>query len=474
VRARPDSLAVEDGRLLLDDLDLVSAAETLKTPLYIFSAAQIEANVRRLRAAFSRSPHITRIFFAAKACGSPAVLRLMFRLGVDIEVNSGGELQAALAAGFSPRQILFNGVAKTDEELRTAAELDIAAVVVDSLWELQRLSAISAELHRRTSISLRLDVGVAPKTHPGLVTSGDAKAGISMGEAFTAFEQAVNAPSLKLIGIHFHIGSQVTSTEPHRQALRAALDFLDDAETACGVRVQHIDIGGGYAIPYTDVPLNGSHPWFRSELAAADYADAIFAELAGRRDGVQLFIEPGRSLVGNAAVLLSTIVSRKSKLQTGAGDRASGASGSGAPTGAPTAPDAPGCPADAPGNPGGTPGQPPSAGEPAYTHWLFVDVGFNTLLNAVAYDWYYQSVVANRAADPHQAEFRLAGPLCDGGDLHPGDPGSRFRGLPADATVGDVVAFLNTGAYTWDTRSSYNGRFPAGGYLLWDGCLLPM
>lgn len=430
LRARPDSLIVEDGRLLLDDLDLVTTAQTLKTPVYVYSAAQIETNVRRLRAAFSRRSQITRMFFAAKACGSPAILRLMFRLGLDIEVNSGGELQAALAAGFSPRQILFNGVAKTDDELRTAVELDIAAVVVDSLWELQRLAAIAAELHRRPSVSLRLDVGVAPKTHPGLVTSGDAKAGISMADAFAAFELAATAPSLRLIGIHFHIGSQVTSAQPHRQALRAALDFLDHAEAACGVRVQHIDIGGGFAIPYTDRPLNGSHPWFRSELTAADYADAVFAELAGRRDDVQLFIEPGRSLVGNAAVLLSSIVSRKSKLQL--------------------------------------------TSEATYTHWLFVDAGFNTLLGAVAYDWYYQGLVANRTSEPHAAEFRLAGPLCDGGDLHPGDPGSRFRQLPAGTTVGDVVAFLNTGAYTWDTRSAYNGRFPANGFLLWDGGLLPM
>jgi diaminopimelate decarboxylase len=373
------------------------------------------------------------MFFAARACGSPAVLRLMYRLGVDVEVSSGGELQAALAAGFSPRQILFNGVAKTDTELRAVVELDIAAIIIDSLWELQRVAAIATEQRRRVAVSLRLDVGVAPHTHPGLVTSGNAKAGIAMADAFAAFEQAASAPGLRLVGIHFHVGSQVTSTEPHRLALRAALDFLDHAETACGVRVRHIDIGGGFAVPYTDAS-NGSHPWFRCEVTPADYADVIFAELAGRRDDVQVFIEPGRSLVGNAAVLLSTIVSRKSKLQTGA----------------------------------------IAADDPRRTQWLFVDAGFNTLLNAVAYDWYYQSVVANRLDDPHTAEFRLAGPLCDGGDLHPGDPGSRSRLLPAGTTVGDVVVFLNTGAYTWDTRSPCNGRFPAGGFLVWDGCLLPL
>jgi diaminopimelate decarboxylase len=326
LHARPDVLTVENGRLHMDGLDLVVTAEKLGSPLYIYSATQIEANVRRLRAGFSRGSHITRIFYAAKACGSPTVLRLMRRLGVDIEVNSGGELQAALDAGFSPRQILFNGVAKTDDELRLAAELDIAAVVIDSLWELQRLAHIAAELHRRVGVSLRLDVGVAPKTHPGLVTSGDAKAGISMADAFAAFSQAAAEPSLKLLGVHFHVGSQVTSTEPHRLAVRAALDFLDRAEEACGVRVRHIDIGGGFAIPYADTPLNGSHRWFRSSLTPADYADAVFAELRGRRDDVEVFIEPGRYLVGNVAVLLSRVVSRKSKLQVSAsGDGENGA-----------------------------------------------------------------------------------------------------------------------------------------------------
>ncbi|MBM3146341.1 MAG: alanine racemase [Actinobacteria bacterium] len=437
-------MTVADGRLHLDDLDLVVTAEKLGSPLYIYSAAQIEANVQRLRAGFSRSSHITRIFYAAKACGSPAILRLMRRLGVDIEVNSGGELQAALDAGFSPRQILFNGVAKTDDELRLAAELDIAAVVIDSLWELQRLAHIAGELHRRVGVSLRLDVGVAPKTHPGLVTSGDAKAGIAMADAFAAFSQAAAEPSLKLLGVHFHVGSQVTSTEPHRLAVRAALDFLDRAEEACGVRVRHIDIGGGFAIPYTDAPPNGSHPWFRSSLTPADYADAVFAELRGRRDDVEVFIEPGRYLVGNAAVLLSRVVSRKSKLQASAPDHEMGADGGAGPE------------------------------APTHTHWLFVDAGFNTLLNAVCYDWYYHSIAADRAAEPHSAEFRLAGPLCDGGDVHPGEPGSRGRLLPAGATVGDPIAFLNTGAYTWDTRSTYNGRFPARGFLLLDECLVPM
>lgn len=465
--ARPDVLTIENGRLHMDGLDLVVTAEKLGSPLYVYSATQIEANVRRLRASFSRGSHITRIFYAAKACGSPTVLRLMRRLGVDIEVNSGGELQAALDAGFSPRQILFNGVAKTDDELRLAAELDIAAVVVDSLWELQRLAHIAAAAHRRVGVSLRLDVGVAPKTHPGLVTGGDAKAGIAMADAFAAFSQAAAEPSLRLLGVHFHVGSQVTSIEPHRLAVRAALDFLDRAEEACGVRVRHIDIGGGFAIPYTDKPLNGSHPWFRNSLTPADYADAVFAELRGRRDDVQVFIEPGRYLVGNAAVLLSRVVSRKSKLQVSA--KGYGGNGSQANHESSAA------------DHGGTSAQHErgvdgGAGleEPTYTHWLFVDAGFNTLLSAVCYDWYYQCLVADRAAAPHGADFRLAGPLCDGGDVHPGDPGSSSRLLPGESTVGDLVAFLNVGAYTWDTRSAYNGRFPAGGFLLLEGCLVAM
>jgi diaminopimelate decarboxylase len=251
-----------------------------------------------------------------------------------------------------------------------------------------------------------------------------------MADALTTFAQAAAEPWLHLVGIHFHIGSQVTSIEPYRLALRGALELLEEAEAAYGVRVQHIDVGGGFAIPYTDEPLNGSHPWFHSELTPADYADVIFAELAGRRDDLQLFIEPGRSLVGNAAVLLSKIVSEKSKLRT---DK-----------------------------------------DGVYTHWLFVDAGFNTLLGAVAYDWYYPSLVANRCVEPLSSEFRLTGPLCDGGDVHPGDAGSHCRLRSGRYNRGGRVAFLNTGAYTWDTRSHNNGRFPAGGFLLWDDCLVPM
>lgn len=417
---------VRDGHLCFDGVDLAVLADEHPTPLFVFSERRLRDNVAALTGAFRRHHPATEVFYASKACSNLWFLHVARDAGSNVEVNAGGELDKALTVGFEPDQIVFNGVAKTRDEITRALSAGVRAFMVDSLYELRRIGEVAASLDAVAVVAPRVDVQVSTLTHPGLETAHGGKAGIDRDDAVAAFRLAAEHPHLDPAGLHLHIGSQITSVEPYRQALDAALDVVAEVEEGAGVRLRFLNAGGGFAVPYREAPVT-CHPsdYFCSLLGAEDYARVLGGGLQARRPDLALFLEPGRSIAATTAVLVSRVENEKTKGRRDAAGRRIGDE-----------------------------------------RWVTVDAGFNTLLEHTNYHWYYRTVVADRAGEEADTEFRLAGPLCDGGDVYAGDADSAYRWFPAATTVGDVIAFLDAGAYTLEMMNPYNARPTAAAFAV--------
>ena len=423
-----DTVTVEGGRLLFDGVDVAALADRVETPFFLYSQRRIAANVTRVRAAFTERHAASRVFFAGKACSNLWVLEQVRAAGAGVEVNSGGELWKALRAGFSAEQAVFNGVAKSRREIEEAVAAGIAGIVADSLCELRRAEEVARDLGRPARVLPRVDVNVAGGTHPGLETASGGKAGIDLDEAMEAFRLAAESEHLELAGLHLHIGSQITGVEPYLKALEVALDLIDDVERELGVTVPALDLGGGFAVAYRERPLTPDGDYFFAPLAVEDYAAAICAELARRRPELELWLEPGRSVAADTAILVTRVESAKTKHLR-----------------------------DQRGRP------------VAEDRWLLVDAGYNTFFDPVLYGWYYPLVSVTRAGAPADGSFRVAGPLCDGGDVYGGDDGGAYRRLPAASAPGDLLAFYDAGAYTLELMTPYNARPTAAAYAVAGG-----
>jgi diaminopimelate decarboxylase len=423
---------VRGGRLCFDGVDLDGLAQRLPTPFFLFSAQQVDENVRRLTAAFAARRPLTEVFYAGKACSLRWLLRRVLAAGAGAEVNSGGELYKALAVGFPPERIVFNGAAKTAAEIAEAVQAGIRAIAVDSVCELERVAAEAGRQGRRAAVLLRVDVDVVTHTHPGLVTAHGGKAGIDLAHALEAFRLAAADDRLDLRGLHLHIGSQITTPEPYAAAVAAAADLIALAEAECGLALEALDAGGGFPVPYKPAAARtpDAADYYRCAFGIDDYADVLCSALAGCRPDLRLFLEPGRAIAADTAVLVTRVENEKTKLVR---DRRGEVTGE--------------------------------------ERWLAVDAGYNVLTMARAYDWYYPAVVAGRAGEPATEPARLAGPLCDGGDVFPGDDESGLRRFPAGAGLGDIVVFQNVGAYAVDSGSRYNARPLPAVYAVEDGAV---
>lgn len=422
-------LSTRDGRLRFDDVDLVELAGRLPTPFFVYSAARIAENLATLREAFQSRHPKTEVFFASKACSALWVLDRVRRAGVNVEVNSGGELWKALRAGFAGPQIVFNGVAKTKAEIDQAVTAGIRAIVVDSFRELERVHEVARALGRPADVALRIDVRVPTETHPEMRTAHGGKFGVDLIDAGELFASACGMGPVRVRGLHLHIGSQITSVEPYGRAVEKALDLVEQLETACGEPLEFLDIGGGYPVPYVDAEdACDAADYFCATTTPHDYAEVICRLVDERRPGLTLFVEPGRYVVSDAAVLVSRVECEKTKRLLDASDHPVGEE-----------------------------------------RWLLLDCGYDTLLDHTFTEWYFRAVVASRAEEPEDASFRLGGPLCDSGDVYIGDLGSPYRRFPAGTGIGDVVVFRDVGAYALDTMTQYNGRPRDGAYAVEDG-----
>ena len=392
-------LARDHGALQLDGLPLAALARQFGTPLFVYSQRAMLAALAPYQRALAGRPHL--ICYAMKANSNLAVLQTFARAGCGFDIVSGGELARVLAAGVPASRVVFSGVGKTRAEMRRALAAGVRCFNVESLPELARLSEEALALGRTAPVSLRVNPDVDAGTHPYISTGlRDNKFGIAHGQALQAYRQAAALPGLQVVGIDCHIGSQITQVEPYLDALDRLLDLVD-AIQAEGIALQHIDLGGGLGIRYAA----------ESPPAADELVRRMLQHLDARGHGAhELLLEPGRSLVGNAGVLLTEVQYLK---------------------------------------PGET------------KHFCIVDAAMNDLVRPAMYEAWMaiEPCVARPGPAPH---WDVVGPVCESGDWL-----GRDRALAVEP--GDVLAVLSAGAYGMTMASNYNTRPRAAEVMIVDG-----
>jgi diaminopimelate decarboxylase len=282
-----------DGRLWAESVPLDEIARRFGTPCYVYSRAALEDAFRAFAAPLAGREHL--VCYALKANSNLGVLDVLARLGAGFDIVSGGELARVSAAGGDPGKVVFSGVGKTEGEIRAALEAQILGFNVESASELARIERIAAAMRVRAPVSLRVNPDVDPMTHPYISTGlKENKFGVAYAEALPLYRQAAASGSLQVVGIGFHIGSQLIETAPVVAALERTLALVDALGKA-GIALHHIDLGGGLGIRYRDE--NPPDP--------GTYLRALLEPLAGR--GLKVLVEPGRALVGNAGLLLTRV-----------------------------------------------------------------------------------------------------------------------------------------------------------------------
>ena len=426
----PGYLEAREGRLHVDGADAVELVRAYGSPLYVFSEPRIRSNVARLQRAAASARRPFKFCYASKANSNMAVLVAVREAGIDIEVNSGGELFKALRAGFRPEQIIFNGTSKTDDELDDAVRAGIYSINVDSVYEIELVEAAASRMGRRANITLRLVPEIGTRSHIGLQTALlTSKFGITSTEVPAAFRRALENPHLiHLSGIHIHIGSQTPDVEPFAAAFKTMWEHLVALHRETGPALEHINLGGGIPVNYLRAGSQaGALPAAERDMlgASLEPSEVLDAALRVAResaratnaehllDRVTILLEPGRSVIADAGLVLTTVRNIKQRPETG-------------------------------------------------DVWLLTDAGFNLLLSMTTYKWYYHLVSASRADAPPDEGYKVAGPLCDSGDVYFDIEGENrlpdYRKLPANIRPGEVLALLNSGAYSLAQAFPYNGR----------------
>lgn len=379
------TLNAREGALWLEDLPLAEIAARFGTPTYVYSKAALEAAFGAWQEALAGRRAL--VCYAVKANSNLGILSVFARLGAGFDIVSGGELARVLAAGGRADKVVFSGVGKTRAEMRQAIEAGIRCFNVESAAELAHLNAVAGELGQHARIALRVNPDVDPKTHPYISTGlkGN-KFGVAFADALDLYRRAAALPHLRISGVACHIGSQLLDPAPMAEAAQKLRDLVDRL-AAEGIVLEHIDLGGGLGIRYRD----------ETPPAVADYLAPLLAVFDGRSE--ELCFEPGRSLVGNAGLLLTRIEYLK---------------------------------------PGET------------KNFAIVDAAMNDLARPALYDAWHEVVEVN----PHAGaavEYDIVGPICESGDFL-----ARARTLAV--SEGDLLAILSAGAYGMTMSSNYNTR----------------
>ena len=451
-----DFLEEKNGRLHVGGVSAVELAEKFDTPLFVFSERRIRRNIERLRRAENSIGCKLKVCYAAKANSVMGILRTVLAAGCDLEVNSGGELWKALKAGFLPEQIIFNGTSKTEKELEDAINAGIYAIQSDSIYELELTERIAQRLNKRANVSLRLVPEIESETLSGLQTALlTSKFGMMPDEAQAAFRRWHDSEFLNLCGIHLHIGSQNPHSKPYSDALGALFENLVRIFRETGHKLEHLNLGGGFPVNYlldrsheTDLP-QAQLDFFGATLEPEDVLREAWTRLqnvaetqnaAHLLENLELLLEPGRSIISDAGICLTKVRNRKERPVNSGKRKVEN---------------------------GKLETQNSSLSTfhfPLSTDsWLLTDAGFNILLSMETYKWYYHLISAARADQAHDFPYKLAGPLCDGGDVYFDIEGEGrlpdHRLLPANVEPEEVLALLNCGAYSLAQMSQYNGRF---------------
>ena len=379
--------SLSNNELACDGVPLSAIADAAGTPTYVYSAAAIRARYRAIDDAFAGYPH--RLHYALKANSSLALVRLLKTIGSAVDANSIWEIDLARRAGFDPADIVFTGVGKSEQELECAVPLGLRAINVESAGELARVESIAARAGVTARVAIRINPDIDARSHPHIST------GLKINQfgvpADAARELAVsiaNRPSLRLVAMHVHVGSQITTLEPLRRA-GAFLADIAQALAASGIRLEYLDAGGGLGVAYDDGPA----------VSAEEYVSALVSAI--RPTGLPIVVEPGRSIVGPAAVLVARVVDLK--------------------------------PRD------------------AASTFAVLDAGMTELLRPALYNAFHRiEPVRPRPGAPQR--YELVGPVCESSDVV-----GRDRTLPP-LQPGDLVAIRDSGAYGSAMASNYNRR----------------
>ena len=397
-----DHFNYRDGRLWAEDVDIAAHVEQWGTPCYVYSRATLERHWRAFDDALSALPHL--VCYAVKANSNLAVLNVLARLGSGFDIVSVGELERVLAAGGDAARVVFSGVGKRRDEIERALQAGIRCFNVESFAELELIDQVAGAHGVRAPVSLRVNPDVDARTHPYISTGlKENKFGISIDDAMDAYQRASGAAHIDVHGIDCHIGSQLTEIAPFVDALERVLALLDRLADK-GIELRHIDMGGGLGIRYRD----------EEPPQPAEHAAALARHLQGRE--LEILIEPGRAIAGNAGILLTEVLFLKHH---------------------------------------------------EHKNFAVVDAAMNDLMRPSLYSAWQEIIPVNQRADePSQASlsttmYDIVGPVCETGD---------FLGKDRELVLekGDILAVRSSGAYGFSMSSNYNTR-PRAAEIMVDG-----
>ena len=373
--------------LRCDDVPVSAIAEAEGTPLYIYSAPEVRARFRALDLAFGDYPHA--LHYALKANSNFSIVRLVRELGGSVDANSVWEIDVARRAGFAPGDIVFTGVGKSFAELERAVPLGLKAINVESAGELARVEAIADRLGQQARVAVRVNPDIDAKSHPHISTGLKInKFGVPLDAARELLASFADRPRLTLVAIHVHIGSQITCVDPLRGAAAFVAGMASELLRA-GLPLEYVDIGGGLGISYDGAGV----------LSPGDYVSALLEQV--RPTGLPIVIEPGRSIVGPAGVLVARVIDIK------------------------------------PRN--------------ALSEFVVIDAGMTELMRPALYNAFHQ-IEALRPRSGDARHYEIVGPVCESSDVV-----GRDRRMPP-LEVGDLVAIRDAGAYGAAMASNYNRR----------------
>jgi len=381
-----DYFNYQNGELFAEQVPVKEIVNRHGSPCYIYSRATLERHWRAFDSAFGAFPHL--LCYAVKANSNLAVLNVLARLGSGFDIVSLGEMERVLKAGGDPKKIVFSGVGKREDEILAALKQGIRCFNVEVSGELDRINALAGQLGVVAPVSFRVNPDVDAKTHPYISTGlKENKFGIDINQALDEYRRAAALPNIEVVGIDCHIGSQLTDTSPFLDALDKLLELLD-CLAAENIYLRHLDLGGGLGICYR----NEQPP------LPAEYIHAVLGRLAD--SDVEVLMEPGRAIVGNAGILITQVEYLK-------------------PT--------------------------------SVKNFAIVDAAMNDLLRPSLYSAWQEIIPVKQESDAEECYWDIVGPVCETGDFLGKDRLLRL-------SPGDLLAVRSAGAYGFSMSSNYNSR----------------
>jgi len=410
--SEPYSFVYTNDRLYCEDVPLDTLAEEFGTPLYVYSASEIRSNIRQFREALKAENSRHSLSYALKANSNFEILRLIRNEDVGADVVSGGELAAALDAGFPADRVTFAGAGKRDDEILQGINQNILAFDVESDEELSVINELAGKAGRAARISIRVNPDVDAHSHPYISTGmSHNKFGIPIADAMRVYIRAAQLPNIEITGVHSHIGSQITSAAPFSEAAASIADLVKRLHSE-GITLAHVNFGGGYGVQYHNVVrhplLHDASEASENSFLPSELLQHIFPIF--RETGCPLIIEPGRSIIANAGVLLTRVLYRKQN---------------------------------------------------SAKHFTIVDAAMNDLIRPCLYHAYHQIVPLN-LRETETITTDVVGPICETADFL-----ARDRAMPMTQRS-DLLAVMSAGAYGYALSSNYNMR-PRAAEILVEG-----